>query len=114
MRGINWSKENTVVLKKKYVIVNCKIVTLGLTDFETYHMIPNINFSNKFYFDNDNKKITIPEGSSELHAINDYLKCAILQDERVSKDIENDDEEYPIVLHANHSTLKAKSNAPTE
>jgi len=73
---------------------------LDLTDFETYHTIPNVNFSNnKFYFDDD-KKITIPEGSYELHSINDYLKRAILQDERVFKDIENDNEEYPIVLRA--------------
>jgi len=34
----------------------------GLTDFETYHTIPNVNFSNnKFYFGSDDKEITIPE-----------------------------------------------------
>lgn len=83
---------------------------LGLTDFETYHTIPNVNFSNnKFYFGNDDKEITIPEGSYELHAINDYLKRAILQDEHLSRDVENDyDEEYPIALRANHSTLKSE------
>ncbi|EFN62345.1 hypothetical protein EAG_02026 [Camponotus floridanus] len=69
---------------------------LGLTDFETYHTIPNVNFSNnKFYFGNDDKEITIPEGSYELHAINDYLKRAILRDGTPARDVENDyDEEY--------------------
>jgi len=42
---------------------------LGLTDFETYYMIPNVNSSNnKFYFDKDDKEI-VPEGSYELHMI---------------------------------------------
>jgi len=37
---------------------------LGLTDFETYHIISNVNSSNnKFYFDEDNKEIAIPERS---------------------------------------------------
>ncbi|KAM0726194.1 hypothetical protein ACS0PU_008275 [Formica fusca] len=45
---------------------------LGLTDFETYHTTSNVNsWNNKFYFDNDDKEITIPEGSYELHAINE-------------------------------------------
>lgn len=83
---------------------------LGLTDFETYHTIPNVNFSNnKFYYDNDDKEIAIPEGSYELHTINDYLRRAILQDERLFQDAENDnDDEYPITLQANHSTLKSE------
>jgi len=37
---------------------------LGLMDFETYHIISNVNSSNnKFYFDEDNKEIAIPERS---------------------------------------------------
>ena len=53
---------------------------LGLTLFETYHTIPNVNASNnKFYFGKDDAEITIPEGSYELHAINDFLKRAISQ-----------------------------------
>jgi len=44
---------------------------LDLSDFETYHMISNINSSNnKFYFDEDNKEIVIPEGSYEIYDIN--------------------------------------------
>jgi len=36
---------------------------LGLTDFETYYTIPNVNSSNnKFYFDKDDKEIVISEG----------------------------------------------------
>ncbi|KYM85795.1 hypothetical protein ALC53_04379 [Atta colombica] len=50
---------------------------LSLMDFETYHTICNVNSSNnKFYFDEDNKEIVIPEGSYD---INKYLKRAILQ-----------------------------------
>ena len=54
---------------------------LGLTDFETYYMISNVNslYNNKFYFDEENKEIVILEGSYEIRNINKYLKCAILQ-----------------------------------
>lgn len=77
---------------------------LGLTDFETYYMIPNVNSSNnKFYFDNDDKKIMIPEGSYELPAIDEYLRHAILQ--YPSKEELNEDS---IVLRANHNTLKSE------
>jgi len=38
---------------------------LGLINFETYNTIPNVNASNiKFYFDEDDMEITIPEGSN--------------------------------------------------
>jgi len=41
--------------------------------FETYYMISNVNASNnKFYFGKDDAKITIPEGSYELQAINEF------------------------------------------
>jgi len=50
---------------------------LGLINFETYNTIPNVNASNKFYFDEDNVEITIPEGSYELQAINEFLKHTI-------------------------------------
>jgi len=40
----------------------------GLTDFETYYSISNVNSSNnKFYFDKDDMEIIIPEGSYEGH-----------------------------------------------
>ena len=77
---------------------------LGLTDFETYHTIPNVSSkNNKFYFDNDDKEITIPEGSYEIQAIEEYLRRAILQ-YYSSKEL-NDD---AITLHANHNTLKSE------
>jgi len=54
---------------------------LGLTDFETYYTIPNVNSSNnKFYFDKDDKEIIIAEGSYELHDIDKYLKRTISKD----------------------------------
>ncbi|KAL6268163.1 hypothetical protein P5V15_001260 [Pogonomyrmex californicus] len=52
---------------------------LGLTILETYHTIPNVNASsNTFYFGKDDAEITIPQGSYELHAINEFLKREIL------------------------------------
>jgi len=77
---------------------------LGLTDFETYHTIPNVNSTNnKFNFDNDDKEIIIPEGSYELQAIDDYLRRAIL-DIPSSRELNED----VIVLRANHNTLKSE------
>jgi len=36
---------------------------LGLTDFEINHTMSNVNsLNNKFYFDEDDKEIVIPEG----------------------------------------------------
>jgi len=91
--------------------------------FETYHTISNVNASNnKFYFGNDDAKITIPEGSYELQAINEFLKRAIprkrsqhaAHDNKKRGDIEHandddsDEEEYPIVLRANYNTMKSE------
>lgn len=47
---------------------------LGLVDFETFHVIPNVDdTNNKFYYDNG-RVITIPKGSYELESINKYLQ----------------------------------------
>ncbi|KAL6254001.1 hypothetical protein P5V15_015854 [Pogonomyrmex californicus] len=52
---------------------------LSLIDFETYYTIPNVNSSNnKFYFDKDDKKNVIPEGSFKVRDIGKYLRCEIL------------------------------------
>lgn len=93
---------------------------LGLTDFETYYTIPNVNKSNnKFYYDKDDKEITIPEGSYELRDINAYLKRTILQQSRsnniaknktLHKDIVENEEnnENPLMIQANNNTMKSE------
>jgi hypothetical protein len=77
-----------------------------------------VNFSkNKFYFDEDDTEITIPEGSYELQAINEFLKRAISRKRRSSDEKRvnvarvraNDDiEEYPIVIRANYNTMRSE------
>jgi len=82
---------------------------LGLTDFETYHTIPNVNSSNnKFYFGKDDEEITIPEGSYELQNIHEFLKQAISRKHRDKKHIDYEDGEYPIVLRANYNTMRSE------
>jgi len=89
---------------------------LGLANFETYHTIPNVNISNnKFYFDKNDKEITIPEGTYELDAINKYLKRTLLQRAERLKNVNNNNvqethfnDEYPIIVRANHNTLKSE------
>jgi len=89
--------------------------------FETYHTISNVNTSNnKFYFGNDDVKITIPEGSYELQAINEFLKRTIPRkrsrrnsgekrgDIEHANDDDSDEEEYPIMLRANYNTMKSE------
>jgi len=85
---------------------------LGLTDFETYYTIPNVNsLNNKFYFDKDDKKIIIPEGSYELHDIDKYLKHTIsnniMKKKTLRKD-EDDESEYPLIIRANNNTMKSE------
>ncbi|KYN00853.1 hypothetical protein ALC62_08345 [Cyphomyrmex costatus] len=49
---------------------------LGLTMFETYNTIPNVNESNyKFYFGNDDEEITIPKA---LRANYNTMRCEIV------------------------------------
>ncbi|KYN39370.1 hypothetical protein ALC56_06239 [Trachymyrmex septentrionalis] len=73
------------------LIKNCDISCL--TNFETYNAIPNVtSTNNKFYFDTNDKIITIPEGSYELSAINKYLRAAIRHIRRTVND--NNDNEY--------------------
>ncbi|KYN02349.1 hypothetical protein ALC62_06833, partial [Cyphomyrmex costatus] len=75
---------------------------LGLTDFETYYTLPNVNSTNnKFYFDNE--EIVIPEGSYELRDIERYLKREILRSRGVKR---KEDDEYPLVIRANNNTMK--------
>jgi len=63
---------------------------LDLMSFEIYNTISNVNASNnKFYFDENDVEIMIPEGSYELHTINDFLKHAIPR--KHSQDAVHDD-----------------------
>jgi hypothetical protein len=86
---------------------------LGLTDFETYNSIPNIKLSNnKFHYGSNDDEIEIPEGSYELSAINEYLRRTIIQSQKTTRPKNNlrvyDDDEYPIVIRANHNTMKSE------
>jgi len=90
----------------------------GLMNFETYNTISNVNASNnKFYFSENNMEITIPEGSYELHAINDFLKHAIprnrlqhaVHDDKKRGSVDNDvNEDFPIALRANNNTIQSE------
>jgi len=69
--------------------------------------------NNKFYFDENNVEITIPEGSYELHAINDFLKHAIPR-KRLQHAVHDDkkrgivNENFAIALRANNNTMKSE------
>ncbi|KYN29533.1 hypothetical protein ALC57_01022 [Trachymyrmex cornetzi] len=76
---------------------------LGLTDFETYYTLANVNSTNKFYY--DNKEIVIPDGSYELRDIEQYLKREIL---RYHDAKGKEDEEFPLVIRANNNTMKSE------
>lgn len=82
---------------------------LGLTDFETYNTIPNINSTNnKFYFGENDEEIIIPEGSYEVRAIADYLADQVL---RMKQDDVNKNYNIidpPIILRANENTMKSE------
>ncbi|KAL6268239.1 hypothetical protein P5V15_001353 [Pogonomyrmex californicus] len=75
------SGKNSVLAANYFPIIDLSDddYELGLTILETYHMIPNVNASNnKFYFDEDDAEITIPERSYKLQVINEFLKREIL------------------------------------
>lgn len=81
---------------------------LGLTTMETYNTIPNVtSTNNKFYFDDNDEEITIPEGSYELEAIGAYLKRAILQ-RREKKKKNSEEHEYPLSLRPNVNTMRSE------
>lgn len=76
---------------------------LGLTTMETYNTIPNVTSANdKFYFDDNDEEITIPEGSYELEAIDAYLKRAILLKRGKGE------EEESLSLRPNVNTMKSE------
>lgn len=52
---------------------------IGLTNFETFNAIPNIDEkNNKFYFGKSNRYVEIPTGSYEITDINNYLVSHLL------------------------------------
>ncbi|KYQ50665.1 hypothetical protein ALC60_10244 [Trachymyrmex zeteki] len=68
---------------------------LGLTDFETYHTLANVNSTNnKFYFDDDE--------IYELRDIKRYLKREILRFHFVKRKMDEDGE-FPLVIRANNT-----------
>ncbi|KAL6252205.1 hypothetical protein P5V15_009227 [Pogonomyrmex californicus] len=97
---------------------------LGLTNFETYNTIPNVDSTNnKFYY--DNKTIVIPEGSYELSAIDRYLNAAISKKRKIdeSKKTSDDDESddivydesdegerdtWSLIIRANENTMRSE------
>lgn len=70
---------------------------IGLVDLSTYNSIPNIEtgVNDKFYYGEDNREITIQEGSYEIEDIEEYL-------------IETLDRNVTISLRANNNTLKTE------
>jgi hypothetical protein len=80
-----------------------KTYVVGLTNFETFNAIPNIeDHNNKFYFGEDGECITIPTGSYEIDDLNKYL-----QNELQKKDIS-------FHLYANMNTLKSVIKSTTD
>lgn len=77
--------------------------SLGLISFETYNSIPNVDNSNNcFYYDNDDKKIEIPEGSYEIADIDKYITNYLA----ASRDI-------LISIRSNNNTLKGEIKSNT-
>lgn len=76
---------------------------VGLTNFETFNAIPNIDKNNnKIYFGKNNEFIKIPPGSYEIDDINKYL-----QNEFQKKNIS-------FHLYANNNTLKSIIKSTTD
>ena len=84
-----------------------------------YNAIPNVTSTNKkFYFNTDDKIITISEGSYELCAINKYLSCysshtTTLNNKDNNDDDDNDDDgsnhkEETLILQANENTIRSE------
>lgn len=69
---------------------------IGLTNFETFNAIPNIDeTNNKLYYGTGNDYIEIPAGSYEMNDINNYLQ-EYFQKKQIS-----------FHLYANNNTLKS-------
>lgn len=74
---------------------------LGLADFQTFHVIPNIDSTNNIFYYDTNKSVAIPKGSYELSSINKYLQ------REITRGIKGDPEDA-FLLRANNNTLKSE------
>ena len=99
---------NTSVLKANYfppIILDGEF-EVAVISMETWNSIANITSkNNKFYYD-QNREITIPEGSYEISDIEKYL-ARQLKAEHVKHPIADFGEEA-IILEGNHSTFKTE------
>lgn len=76
---------------------------VGLTNFETFNAIPNVDIhNNKVYYGKNNEFITIPSGSYEMEDINKYL-----QEQFKNKGVS-------FQLYANNNTLKSTIKSTTD
>lgn len=79
---------------------------LALIGLYTYNTIPNVvEGNNKFYYDDDDKVITIPVGSYEINNIEEYINDVL------KKDGNSDKTEKAISLKANNNTLQCEINS---
>lgn len=74
---------------------------LGLVDFETFHVIPNVDSTNNLFHYDTNQVITIPGGSYELEAINKFIQ------ENISREPTEKGSDV-ITIRANMNTLKSE------
>ena len=88
---------------------------LGLALFETYHTIPNVTAeNNKFYFDDDDREITIPTGSYEVRDINEFLRRAIANRRNVRAILDELEAssssvtDNVLTIRVNHNTMKCE------
>jgi len=71
----------------------------------------NVNSSDKFYFNKDDKEIVISEGLYELHNLDKYLKRAISNNVTRKKTLrknEDDESKYPLIIRTNNNTTKSE------
>lgn len=76
---------------------------VGLTNFETFNAIPNIDEdNNKVYFGNDGEFLIIPTGSYEMDDINKYLQTEFQK------------RHIAFHLYANNNTLRSVIKSSTD
>lgn len=76
---------------------------IGLTNFETFNAIPNIDQkNNKIYYGDANDYIEIPSGSYEINDLNAFLQNVF------------DKMQIKFNLRANHNTLQSEINCSVD